>query len=92
MSAPVKSTDEILRHSSSKTTSAAYGCKLNAIQRVGLLAKSLLLSGDREVQIVLLYTQIPTLDILDRVARSLRAHLKVIFYLVYFSYILKCYF
>jgi len=79
VSSLVKSTDETILGSSTEITSAGSGCLLDSVKRVDLLAISLLFSGDRAVQIVLLCTQHPTHELLDRVARSLRAHLEVIF-------------
>lgn len=57
---------------------------LKGVMRVGLLAKGLLLKGDREVQLVVLCSQPPTFQLLDRVAQALPAHLAVsrlLFYL-----------
>lgn len=50
---------------------------LKGVMRVGLLAKGLLLKGDREVQLVVLCSQPPTYDLLGRVAQSLPTHLAV---------------
>lgn len=53
---------------------------LKGVMRVGLLAKGLLLKGDRTVQLVVLCSQPPTYQLLDRVAKALPAHLSVSFY------------
>jgi zinc finger RNA-binding protein len=50
---------------------------LKGVMRVGLLAKGLLLKGDRTVQLVVLCSQPPTYQLLDRVAQALPAHLSV---------------
>lgn len=50
---------------------------LKGVMRVGLLAKGLLLKGDRTVQLVVLCSQPPTFQLLDRVAKTLPAHLEV---------------
>lgn len=50
---------------------------LKGVMRVGLLAKGLLLKGDRNVQLVVLCSQPPTYQLLDRVAQALPAHLSV---------------
>lgn len=50
---------------------------LKGVMRVGLLAKGLLLKGDRTVQLVVLCSQPPTYQLLDRVAKALPAHLSV---------------
>ncbi|KAK4026822.1 hypothetical protein OUZ56_015848 [Daphnia magna] len=51
---------------------------LKGVMRVGLLAKGLLLKGDRTVQLVVLCSQPPTYQLLDRVAQALPAHLSVV--------------
>nr|CAG4647758.1 EOG090X037N [Moina brachiata] len=51
---------------------------LKGVMRVGLLAKGLLLKGDRAVQLVVLCSQPPTFHLLDRVAEALPVHLTVI--------------
>lgn len=50
---------------------------LKGVMRVGLLAKGLLLKGDRTVQLVVLCSQPPTYQLLDRVAKALPVHLSV---------------
>ncbi len=50
---------------------------LKGVMRVGLLAKGLLLKGDRIVQLVVLCSQPPTYQLLDTVAKVLPAHLTV---------------
>jgi zinc finger RNA-binding protein len=64
------------------TTTASNGSAqpqrmLKGVMRVGLLAKGLLLKGDRTVQLVVLCSQPPTYQLLDRVAQALPAHLSV---------------
>ena len=66
------------------TTAAAAGTAagapqrmLKGVMRVGLLAKGLLLKGDRTVQLVVLCSQAPTFELLDNVAKALPAHLTV---------------
>ena len=64
------------------TTAATNGAvqpqrMLKGVMRVGLLAKGLLLKGDRTVQLVVLCSQPPTYQLLDRVAKALPAHLSV---------------
>lgn len=51
---------------------------LDQIKPVGLLGKGLLMRGDREVELVVLCSQHPTQELLDLVAQSLPAHLKVL--------------
>nr|CAG4650831.1 EOG090X037N [Simocephalus serrulatus] len=51
---------------------------LKGVMRVGLLAKGLLLKGDRTVQLVVLCSQPPTYQLLDRVAKALPAHLSAV--------------
>nr|CAG4641552.1 EOG090X037N [Eurycercus lamellatus] len=51
---------------------------LKGVMRVGLLAKGLLLKGDRTVQLVVLCSQPPTFQLLDRVAQALPTHLAVV--------------
>jgi len=60
------------------TTPAAPQRMLKGVMRVGLLAKGLLLRGDREVQLVVLCSQPPTFELLDRVAQALPTHLNVL--------------
>ena len=50
---------------------------LKGVMRVGLLAKGLLLKGDRIVQLVVLCSQPPTFQLLETVAKALPAHLTV---------------
>ncbi len=56
---------------------------LKGVMRVGLLAKGLLLKGDRTVQLVVLCSQPPTYQLLDRVAKALPVHLSVSFCLFF---------
>ncbi|XP_075979803.1 zinc-finger protein 72D isoform X2 [Anticarsia gemmatalis] len=60
--------------------SAAAGAEpspraLKGVMRVGLLAKGLLLKGDRDVRLVVLCHDRPTITLLKRVAADLPAHL-----------------
>ncbi|MCP6198809.1 hypothetical protein NL445_27620, partial [Klebsiella pneumoniae] len=48
---------------------------LKGVMRVGLLAKGLLLKGDRDVQLVVLCHDRPTVTLLKRVAADLPHHL-----------------
>ena len=48
---------------------------LNGVMRVGVLAKGLLLKGDSQIQLVLLCSKHPTVELLQRVVASLPAHL-----------------
>lgn len=48
---------------------------LKGVMRVGLLAKGLLLKGDRDVRLVVLCHDRPTVTLLKRVAADLPAHL-----------------
>lgn len=50
---------------------------LKGVMRVGLLAKGLLLKGDRNVQLVVLCSAPPTFHLLDLVAKNLPTHLSV---------------
>ena len=50
---------------------------LKGVMRVGLLAKGLLLKGDRNVQLVVLCSAPPTYHLLDLVAKNLPSHLSV---------------
>lgn len=50
---------------------------LKGVIRVGLLAKGLLLKGERVVQLVALCSKPPTYQLLDRIAQALPAHLSV---------------
>ncbi|KAL4717296.1 hypothetical protein ACJJTC_017183 [Scirpophaga incertulas] len=54
---------------------AAGGRALKGVMRVGLLAKGLLLKGDRQVRLVVLCHDRPTVTLLKRVAADLPAHL-----------------
>jgi len=51
---------------------------LKGVMRVGLLAKGLLLKGDRSVQLVVLCSQPPTFQLLNTVAKTLPTHLAVV--------------
>nr|CAG4649186.1 EOG090X037N [Scapholeberis mucronata] len=51
---------------------------LKGVMRVGPLAKGILLKGDRVVQLVVLCSQPPTYQLLDRVAQALPAHLSAV--------------
>jgi len=51
---------------------------LKGVMRVGLLAKGLLLKGDRIVQLVVLCSQPPTFQLLETVAKALPAHLTAV--------------
>lgn len=55
--------------------------KLKGVMRVGNLAKGLLLRGDREVELVVLCTEKPTLSMLNRVFDCLPGQLEVHFML-----------
>lgn len=48
---------------------------LKGVMRVGLLAKGLLLKGDRDVRLVVLCHDRPTITLLKRVAQDLPQHL-----------------
>lgn len=48
---------------------------LKGVMRVGLLAKGLVLRGDRDVRLVVLCHDRPTVTLLKRVATDLPAHL-----------------
>lgn len=48
---------------------------LKGVMRVGLLAKGLLLKGDRMVRLVVLCADKPTVSLLKRVAQELPQHL-----------------
>lgn len=48
---------------------------LKGVMRVGLLAKGLLLKGDRDVRLVVLCHDRPTITLLKRVATDLPTHL-----------------
>ena len=50
---------------------------LKGVMRVGLLAKGLLLKGDRNVQLVVLCSAPPTFHLLDLVSKNLPVHLSV---------------
>lgn len=54
---------------------APAGRALKGVMRVGLLAKGLLLKGDRDVRLVVLCHDRPTITLLKRVATELPAHL-----------------
>ena len=60
------------------TTPAAPQRMLQGVLRVGRLAKGLLLRGEREVQLVVLCSQPPTFELLERVAQALPTHLNVL--------------
>lgn len=53
------------------------GRVLKGVMRVGVLAKGLLLSGDSQVQLVVLCTEKPTRTLLSKVAAVLPQQLKV---------------
>lgn len=53
---------------------------LKGVMRVGLLAKGLLLKGDRSVRLVVLCADKPTMTLLKRVAQELPAHLAKVLY------------
>jgi len=63
--------------SSIGTTPAAPQPMLRSFHRVGYFGEDLQLQGDRDVQLVLLCSPPPTLELVDRVAQTLSAHLKV---------------
>ena len=67
--------------SSNGTTPAAPQQMLKSIHRVGLFGEGLQLRGDRDVQLVVLYSLPPTLKLVDRVANELRAHFEVLIFL-----------
>lgn len=73
----------VTEESSTDTTTATPQRMLKGVMRVGLLAKGLLLKGDRIVQLVVLCSQAPTFELLDNVAKALPAHLAV-------SYTIPC--
>lgn len=50
---------------------------LNGVMRVGILAKGLLLRGDRNIQLILLSTKKPTLSLLNNIAQLLPEQLMV---------------
>ena len=52
--------------------------ELLGVARVGPLVKTLLLSGEREFQLVGLFSLPPTVELMDRVSQSLVTHLKVL--------------
>ncbi|CAH0718074.1 unnamed protein product, partial [Brenthis ino] len=59
-----------------EAATAAGGARaLKGVMRVGLLAKGLLLRGDRDVRLVVLCHDRPTVTLLKRVAADLPAHL-----------------
>merc|ERR1712071_131267 len=62
----------------SGTAAGAPQRMLKGVMRVGLLAKGLLLKGDRTVQLVVLCSQAPTFELLDNVAKALPAHLTAV--------------
>lgn len=49
---------------------------LKGVMRVGLLAKGLLLKGDKSVRLVVLCADKPTMSLLKRVAQELPLHLQ----------------
>ncbi|XP_053611909.1 zinc finger RNA-binding protein isoform X3 [Plodia interpunctella] len=57
------------------TSGTSESRALKGVMRVGLLAKGLLLKGDRDVQLVVLCHDRPTVTLLKRVAADLPAHL-----------------
>lgn len=67
----------VTEESSTETATATPQRMLKGVMRVGLLAKGLLLKGDRIVQLVVLCSQAPTFELLDNVAKALPAHLAV---------------
>jgi len=68
----------VTEESSTETATATPQRMLKGVMRVGLLAKGLLLKGDRIVQLVVLCSQAPTFELLDNVAKALPAHLAVV--------------
>lgn len=50
---------------------------LKGVMRVGILAKGLLLRGDRDVQLILLTARKPTVALLDSIAEQLPKELEV---------------
>lgn len=50
---------------------------LKGVMRVGILAKGLLLRGDRDVQLILLTARKPTVSLLDSIAKQLPKELEV---------------
>lgn len=50
---------------------------LKGVMRVGILAKGLLLRGDRNVQLILLTAKKPTVSLLKTIAKQLPAELEV---------------
>jgi len=56
------------------------GTTFKGIRDVGLWANGLFLHDDREVELVVLCSQHPTVKLLGQVAQSLSTHLKVLLY------------
>lgn len=50
---------------------------LKGVMRVGILAKGLLLRGDRNVQLILLTAKKPTISLLKNIAKQLPKELEV---------------
>lgn len=50
---------------------------LKGVMRVGILAKGLLLRGDRDVQLILLTAKKPTISLLKNIAKQLPKELEV---------------
>lgn len=50
---------------------------LRGVMRVGLVAKGLLLKGDKDLELVLLCSNKPTITLLNQVAEKLTAQLEV---------------
>jgi len=75
----------VTEESSTDTTTATPQRMLKGVMRVGLLAKGLLLKGDRIVQLVVLCSQAPTFELLDNVAKALPAHLAAVAAAITFS-------
>lgn len=72
--------DELANHAEEGAPAepgAAPQRMLKGVMRVGLLAKGLMLKGDRLVQLVVLCSQPPTYQLLETVTKALPAHLAV---------------
>ncbi|XP_047662218.1 zinc finger RNA-binding protein 2 isoform X5 [Tachysurus fulvidraco] len=54
----------------------SQGQVLNGVMRVGILAKGLLLHGDRSIQLILLSTKKPTISLLNSIAQLLPKQLR----------------
>lgn len=50
---------------------------LRGVMRVGLVAKGLLLTGDKDLELVLLCSNMPTVTLLNQVAEKLSEQLEV---------------